>query len=1050
MPLLPLEALSYEVEVVGPLAEVVVHQRFANASTSFLDATYLYPLAPDATIDHMVLRVGDRVITSEIRPKEQARAIYEQARQNGQMAALSSQRAPGLFSQEVSNLAPWTSVDVELSFVGQVQEVDGGLELVIPLASSPRLETAGQSVAVKTAMDALRPQVGVPVDIRVAIHAGDELSEVASPSHAIDAVIRGDEASARVEDVAPERDFVLRWQTVQHQEPALSLLVGDDQAMLQISPPELAFAERVPREIVWVGGATGSSVLARIAADARDAVRGSIDWEDSFREAASLAQALDLPAVPGRYRTIVVAGTGAFADDSHLLARVAATRGIHVDAIGLGPVPNREWYDELARAGGGAAVFVSDGESVELAAERIAEALAPPLLTDVRVDWGDCAGDEVSPERFPDVLAGVPQRALAHVTSCFGPVWVSAISNGRRTEWAVWPEYLREGRALAVAWAQARVRELERRHLYGEAGDVSAAVREIGLRWRIVTSETSFVGVDAEVRDATTILSKDYLQKVPAGRSYQEAIATTAGVTWGNGGNPNIGGGGYSGSNYMLDGATITDPVTGTFSVHFNFDAMAQVDSEPVVAMPENAAGSVETADSTKSGTNTLDYGLAPLVGVAGGGSWARVSTDLSGPIVRDKAWLSGSEVFAAESYAGSRRDESGVKATFQPSTSHRFTALGSRDQGAVLDLHGADWSRVSGMGRWQWFLSQRTNLDTSLRGGGHAVGVDVGRDWGASTKLQVLGLKDPIGGMHDLKFGIEALHWTSASRGGTVGSAFAQDSWKPLSNLAISGGAAVVAPVDAAPSVLPRLGASWDPFGDQKTRIAAGLARYVDDTQLEYAGAATRTEEAAIIAEREVIHDLAVFAHGQYAREDLPFAPALAFAPEARPPFPLVSRDVASLELGLRKIWSYRWEAHGSWTWTWAMAPDPHLLTDPAAPWVAGFLLPYRAHRLVGAVAWDLPTDPHTTRLGVSAAWASGIGQGGWWLRPTSWLGIQLEQQLDARKGAITLRGEADRSLNDASGSIVPLEALALDPAAPDPGEQPAWRWSFGAEYRF
>ncbi len=56
--MLPLEGLSYDVEVVGPLAEVVVHQRFVNASSVFVDATYLFTMDPEAVIDGMTLRIG--------------------------------------------------------------------------------------------------------------------------------------------------------------------------------------------------------------------------------------------------------------------------------------------------------------------------------------------------------------------------------------------------------------------------------------------------------------------------------------------------------------------------------------------------------------------------------------------------------------------------------------------------------------------------------------------------------------------------------------------------------------------------------------------------------------------------------------------------------------------------------------------------------------------------------------------------------------------------------------------------------------------------------
>ncbi len=67
-----------------------------------------------------------------------------------------------------------------------------------------------------------------------------------------------------------------------------------------------------------------------------------------------------------------------------------------------------------------------------------------------------------------------------------------------------------------------------------------------------------------------TVLTKDFLQSIPAGRSYQSAVSLSPGVSASR-----VPSAAASNENtYMLDGANITDPVTGNFSVNFNFDAL--------------------------------------------------------------------------------------------------------------------------------------------------------------------------------------------------------------------------------------------------------------------------------------------------------------------------------------------------------------------------------------------------------------------------------------------------------------------------------------------
>ncbi|MFT5457183.1 MAG: hypothetical protein ACI9K2_003676 [Myxococcota bacterium] len=61
-----------------------------------------------------------------------------------------------------------------------------------------------------------------------------------------------------------------------------------------------------------------------------------------------------------------------------------------------------------------------------------------------------------------------------------------------------------------------------------------------------------------EGRDQGEVLTKELLERIPTGRSYQSAVSLAQGVT-GNGGNPNLGGASTNESTYTLDGANVSD-----------------------------------------------------------------------------------------------------------------------------------------------------------------------------------------------------------------------------------------------------------------------------------------------------------------------------------------------------------------------------------------------------------------------------------------------------------------------------------------------------------
>ena len=65
---------------------LTVTQTFENPFTTALEATYVFPLPDEAAVDTMTIRLGDRTIKGRIEKREEAQAIYEQAKQEGRTA----------------------------------------------------------------------------------------------------------------------------------------------------------------------------------------------------------------------------------------------------------------------------------------------------------------------------------------------------------------------------------------------------------------------------------------------------------------------------------------------------------------------------------------------------------------------------------------------------------------------------------------------------------------------------------------------------------------------------------------------------------------------------------------------------------------------------------------------------------------------------------------------------------------------------------------------------------------------------------------------------
>ena len=111
---LPLEHTDVSADVVGPVARVDVVQRYHNPHDEPIEAVYKFPLPENSAVDAMEMHIGDRVIEAEIKKREQARKMYERAKERGHTAALLEQERPNIFTQSVANIAPGEDIEVKV------------------------------------------------------------------------------------------------------------------------------------------------------------------------------------------------------------------------------------------------------------------------------------------------------------------------------------------------------------------------------------------------------------------------------------------------------------------------------------------------------------------------------------------------------------------------------------------------------------------------------------------------------------------------------------------------------------------------------------------------------------------------------------------------------------------------------------------------------------------------------------------------------------------------------------------------------------------------
>lgn len=281
---IPLQHTDVAIDVRGLVAAATVTQVYVNHADTPLEAVYVFPLPHEAAVYEMELRVGDRVIRSAVKERQQARQTYEAARGEGRRAALVEQERPNVFTTSVANLMPGDRIEVRLAYVEPLAWDEGRVRLVFPLVVGPRyipgdaVDRSGTGWSADTTQvpDASRvtpplrhpaSRPGHDVSLSVRADLGTPLAAVTSPSHEI--VWTREESAALVtlarRATLPNRDFVLELVREPATEPAAALFLSPDPRgsethfMLVAYPPSPeAVAERAPLEMVFLIDVSGS------------------------------------------------------------------------------------------------------------------------------------------------------------------------------------------------------------------------------------------------------------------------------------------------------------------------------------------------------------------------------------------------------------------------------------------------------------------------------------------------------------------------------------------------------------------------------------------------------------------------------------------------------------------------------------------------------------------------------------------------------------------------------------------------------------------------
>lgn len=330
-------AIDVDMEISGMVARVSLKQSFSNQGDTWAEGMYVFPLPEDAAVDSLKMRIGDRIIEGEIHKKEDAKQIYEEAKEAGQQTSLVEQERPNLFTTSVANIPPGETIIIEIGYLETLHYDAGQFSMRFPLAITPRYipspfasnsttlatgEAVTETISVGetgfannavpninlVVEDAARitppyispvsnsqtsssqaQEIVNPVTLKVKLSAGFPLSKLESLYHEVTRTDVGYNAILELTGPVPaDRDFVLTWEpSIAAPEAAIfeENYQGNNYALVMLMPPKvISQSERQAREVILVIDTSGS-MSGTSMQQAREALKlglKRLDPQDKF------------------------------------------------------------------------------------------------------------------------------------------------------------------------------------------------------------------------------------------------------------------------------------------------------------------------------------------------------------------------------------------------------------------------------------------------------------------------------------------------------------------------------------------------------------------------------------------------------------------------------------------------------------------------------------------------------------------------------------------------------------------------------------------------
>jgi len=541
------------VMIEDQVAVTRVEQEFVNQHDWEVEGTYIFPIPVGASISEFVMWVDGMPVEGNILPADQARKIYEDIVRERRDPALLEYVGQDAVQARIFPIPAGGSQKIELEYSQILKNEDGLVKYLYPLNTEKFSAQPLENCSIHVEINSKTPLRG--------LYSPSHQDRIYVERDGNQRALIGYEEQY----VLPDQDFELIY-TVSQENVGLNLLIypdpvgfdwtGREGYFLLMASPTVETDRVVPRDIVLVLDTSGSMEGDKLdqAKEAARYVLNHLNPEDRFNVVAfstgvkrfasqlqPISRALEaiswfermpalggtninlalLDAVSHRNPTEDSSGerplvlifltdglpTEGVTDIYQILGntRHNSTSYLRLFAFGVGNDVNTELLDSLATENGGLVSYVRPHERIDEEVSSLYSRIQTPVLTDLKLDFGEILVDEIYPAVLPDLYSGsqlilTGRYRLPESSSGRTRIKLSGQVNSRtetytyQADFGFDQERSTSNEYIPRLWATRKIGYLLSQIRYqGENPEWVDAIIQLSVRYGIITPYTSFL-----------------------------------------------------------------------------------------------------------------------------------------------------------------------------------------------------------------------------------------------------------------------------------------------------------------------------------------------------------------------------------------------------------------------------------------------------------------------------------------------------------------------------------------------------------------------------